>query len=206
FDADVFRHLLTHHPIGRFTLSEFSVSFFLELFNKLQREIASEFPFAEVQCRALVEEIAVFLLRSNSFSPLPDLSPQQREVVERALRFMHEHSHDITHVKEVARAYGLSPQYFRRLFKHHVGVSPKRYLTTLKIQRSKCLLLHEEQSVTEVAMDLGFGSTQQFSKVFRKVTGLSPSIWRKMYLWNEKNPSLSHLPIYHKEFSTPREK
>ncbi|MGQ9473365.1 MAG: helix-turn-helix domain-containing protein [Candidatus Caldatribacteriaceae bacterium] len=206
FDEDFFRHLLNHHPIGRFTLSEFSVSFFLELFHKLQREIASEFPFAEVQCRALVEEIAVFLLRSNSFSPLPDLSPQQREVVERALRFMHEHSHDITHVKEVARAYGLSPQYFRRLFKHHVGVSPKRYLTTLKIQRSKCLLLHEEQSVTEVAMDLGFGSTQQFSKVFRKVTGLSPSIWRKMYLWNEKNPSLSHLPIYHKEFSTPREK
>lgn len=205
FEEDFFHHLVNHHPIGRFTLSDLSVSVFLELFHKLQREIASEFPFAEVQCRALVEEIAVFLLRSNSFSLSPNLSPQQRKIVESALRLMHEHSHDITHVKEVAQAYGLSPQYFRRLFKHHVGVSPKQYLTTLKIQRSKCLLLHEEQSVTEIAMGLGFGSTQQFSKVFRKITGLSPSIWRKMYLWNEKTP-LSPLSTYQKEFSTHREK
>lgn len=117
----------------------------------------------------------------------PPLSPEQRQLIEGALRFMHEHSHDLIHVKDVAQTHGLSPQYFRRLFKQYVGVSPKQYLTTLKIQRSKCLLLHQEHSVTEVAMGLGFGSTQQFSKVFRKITGLSPSLWRKAYLWNEKD-------------------
>lgn len=186
FDHNFLHHLVNTPPIGRFPLLELSVSVFLELCHKLQREIASNLPFAEIQCRAIIQEMTVFLLRGHtSFSSSP-LSPDQKQVIENALRFMHEHSHDLTHVKEVAQIYGLSPQYFRRLFKHYVGVSPKQYLTTLKIQRSKCLLLHHEHSVTDVAMGLGFGSTQQFSKVFRKVTGLSPSTWRKTYLLTEK--------------------
>ncbi len=186
FEDDLLHHLINSPPIGRFSLLDLSVSVFLEFCHKLQREIASGLPFAEVQCRALVEEMIVFLLRGNSRTSVPLLSPEQKQVIENALRFMHEHSHDLTHIKEVARTYGLSPQYFRRLFKSYVGVSPKQYLTTLKIQRSKCLLLHREHSVTEVAMGLGFASTQQFSKVFRKITGLSPSTWRKTYLLHDK--------------------
>ncbi|MEN3185657.1 MAG: AraC family transcriptional regulator [Atribacterota bacterium] len=195
FDHDFLRHLVNTPPIGRFSLSQLSVSVFLEFCHKLQREIASNPPFAEIQCRAIVEEMIVFLLRGKTAFSSSPLSPEQKQIIESALRFMHEHSHNLTHVKEVARIYGLSPQYFRRLFKHYVGVSPKQYLTTLKIQRSKCLLLHHEHSVTEVAMGLGFGSTQQFSKVFRKITGLSPSTWRKSYLLteNESTP-ISPLP------------
>jgi AraC-like DNA-binding protein/quercetin dioxygenase-like cupin family protein len=187
FDEELLCHLINNPPLGCFSLFDLSASVFLEFCHKLQREIASLLPFAEVQCRAIIEEMVVFLLRGKTIPSQPPLSPEQRQLIEGALRFMHEHSHDLIHVKDVAQTHGLSPQYFRRLFKQYVGVSPKQYLTTLKIQRSKCLLLHQEHSVTEVAMGLGFGSTQQFSKVFRKITGLSPSLWRKAYLWNEKD-------------------
>lgn len=184
FNEDLLRHLVNTPPIGRFVLSDLSVSVFLECCYKLQRELVSSLPFVEVECRALLEELVVLLLRNNCMLTAV-LLPEQKRLMEQALRFMHERSHEILHIREVAREFGLSPQHFRKLFKNHVGVSPKKYLTALKIQRSKCLLLHREYSVTEVAMGLGFSSTQHFSKVFHRVTGLSPSIWRRTYLLGE---------------------
>ncbi len=181
FNEDLLCHLINTPPVGRFKLSNLAVNIFLEFCHKLQRELISALPFAEVECRALLEELAVFLLRGNNIS-FTSLLPEQREVIENALRFMHERSHESLHIREIAKEFGLSSQHFRKLFKNYLGISPKQYLTTLKIQRSKCLLLHREHSVTEVAMALGFSSTQQFSKVFRKVTGFSPSTWRNMYL------------------------
>lgn len=187
FNEDLFRYLVNTPPIGRLKLSPLSVNIFLEFCHKLQKELVSALPFAEVACRALLEELVVFLLRGNVTST-SSLLPEQREVIERALRLMHERSHESLYIREIAKECGLSPQHFRKLFKNYLGVGPKRYLITLKIQRSKCLLLHREHSVTEVAMRLGFSSTQQFSKVFRKITGFSPSTWRSVYLL-EHNPT-----------------
>ncbi len=187
FNEDLFRYLVNTPPIGRLKLSPLSVNIFLEFCHKLQKELVSALPFAEVECRALLEELVVFLLRGNVTST-SSLLPEQREVIERALRLMHEQSHESLYIREIAKEFGLSPQHFRKLFKNYLGVSPKQYLIALKIQRSKCLLLHREHSVTEVAMRLGFSSTQQFSKVFRKITGFSPSTWRSVYLL-EHNPT-----------------
>jgi len=178
--------LINLPPLGQFALSELEISVFLGLCHQLQREIARALPLAEVQCYSLLHQIVVLLLRSPRLTSQHRITLRQKQVIEETIDFMCRHSHETIHIQEIARNKGLSPQYFRKLFKHYVGVSPKKYLITLKIQRSKCMLLHEEYSITDVAMQLGFNSAQQFAKVFRKEIGLTPSAWRKTHLLSDQ--------------------
>lgn len=181
------KQLMNLPPIGFFKLTDLEISVFLDLCYRLQREIVGSLPFAEMQCRALLEQIIVLLLRTSSRGDLPYLIPQQQHAIEKALQIIHLRNQDNLRIGEIATEVGFSSQHFRELFKRYVGVSPKKYLTTLKIQRSKCLLLHKEYSVTDVAYHLGFSSPQQFSKAFRKTIGLSPLLWRRAYMLQDES-------------------
>jgi len=181
------KKLINLPPIGFFKLTDLEMSIFLDLCYRLQREIAGSLPFSEMQCQALLQQIIVLLFRTSSRGDLPYLIPQQQHAIEKALQIIHLRNQDNLRIGEIAAEVGFSSQHFRELFKRYVGISPKKYLTTLKIQRSKCLLLHKEYSVTDVAYHLGFSSPQQFSKAFRKTIGLSPLLWRKAYMLQDES-------------------
>ncbi|MGC8778768.1 MAG: helix-turn-helix domain-containing protein [Candidatus Caldatribacteriaceae bacterium] len=171
--------LTNDSPIGRFRLFPLEASMFLDLAHRIQKECVGGLPWNELQCQALLQELLVLLLRSRERGERPYLNPEQRETMERALGILRERAHENVRITRLARELGLSPQHFRDLFHRYVGVSPKTYLTVLKLQRSKCMLLHAEYSITDIALRLGFGNVQQFSKAFRKAMGMSPVEWRR---------------------------
>lgn len=181
-DRAALESLVNSPPIGLVQLLDLEASLFMDLCHRMQREIAGKLPLATLQCEALLSELLVLMIRSASRRSLPYLTAEQRERIDRALAWIHEHQYDTVRIQEVARRVGLSAQHFRELFRRYVGVTPKRYLTALRLQTSKCLLMHANQSVTDVAMQAGFGNVQQFSKVFRKLVGLTPSEWRRISL------------------------
>lgn len=74
---------------------------------------------------------------------------------------------------------GLNEKYFCRIFKETTGKTLVDYINLLKVNTACQLLLHENRSVTEVAMRLGFSDMCYFSKVFRKYKALSPRQWLK---------------------------
>lgn len=80
---------------------------------------------------------------------------------------------------ELAELVSLSESRFKVLFKEFCGISPAEYIVRRKIERSKVLLKRAEAMVIEVAVDLGFSSSQYFSSVFRKYVGLTPREFRK---------------------------
>jgi len=188
-DGSLTERLTNCSPIGCYTLTDLEISLFIDLCYRLQKEIIGSLPFAEVQCEALLHQLVVLLLRTLSRGDLPYLIPRQQKAIEKALHIFHTRNQENIRVGDLAAEVGFSSQHFRELFKRYVGVSPKKYLTTLKIQRSKCLLLHQEYSVTDVALHLGFNSPQEFSKAFRKTIGLSPLPWRKAYMLLDENVS-----------------
>ncbi len=191
-EEELVEKLINFPPIGCFKLNDLEISIFLDLCYRLQKEIVGSLPFAEMQCKALLYQLIVLLLRTSSRGDLPYLIPQQQKAIETALQIIHIRNQDNIRVRDIASEVGFSPQYFRELFKRYVGVSPKKYLTTLKIQRSKCLLLHKEYSITDVALHLGFNSPQQFSKAFRKTIGLSPLLWRRAYMIQDESTTLEN--------------
>ncbi|MEN3189264.1 MAG: AraC family transcriptional regulator [Atribacterota bacterium] len=192
---DLLRVLTNASPIGHFRLFPLEASIFLDLAHRIQWECAGNLAWGELQCQALLQELIVLLLRSHERGSLPYLNPEQKATIERTLDIFRERAYEKVKIAQIAREVGLSPQHFRDLFRRYVGVSPKAYLTALRLQRSKCMLLHAEYSVTDIALKLGFANVQQFSKTFRRNTGMNPAEWRRMHFFQERDVSKPRKPL-----------
>lgn len=80
---------------------------------------------------------------------------------------------------DMASLVRLSPYHFARAFKQSFGVPPHRYHVGRRIARAKDLLTDPANSITGIALTLGFAETSSFSSTFRRVTGASPSDFRR---------------------------
>ncbi len=89
------------------------------------------------------------------------------------------YSYPIT-VEDIASYVGLSRSHLFRSFQTVLGVSPKEYLTNLRIKQSCYLLEHSDLSIMAIANSIGFDNSLYFSKTFHKKKGMSPKEFRKM--------------------------
>lgn len=85
---------------------------------------------------------------------------------------------DNINLAEVARHCCVSEGHLSRIFHHATGLTFREYLTQVRIERAKSLLIHTAKSVTEIAYESGFQSLSQFHRVFRKIHGSSPGEMR----------------------------
>jgi len=81
-------------------------------------------------------------------------------------------------IPELARIAIVSEAHFIRTFKDTFGETPHRYLQRRRVERSMFLLRETDRSVTDICLDVGFGSLGTFSRTFRDIVGLSPSEYR----------------------------
>jgi AraC-like DNA-binding protein len=79
---------------------------------------------------------------------------------------------------ELARHARLSLSHFKRRFRSETGLSPRQFILRDKIETAKSRLRAGDRSVTELALDLGFVSSQYFATVFKRITGVTPSRYR----------------------------
>lgn len=100
------------------------------------------------------------------------------EMIEEIITHIHENYSQQLSVAHLAKQYGLSSKRFGELFQMHIGITPIRYLTELRIKRAKELLRTCDCSVKQVAEYVGYSDNLYFSKVFKKQTGFSPSEFR----------------------------
>lgn len=99
--------------------------------------------------------------------------------VKKAKEYINLNFHRNISITEIAQALNLSDRYLYNLFIKYEGVSPKKYLNQLRINRSKNMLLNTNCSVTQIAVSNGFSDVLAFSRFFSKHTGLSPINYRK---------------------------
>lgn len=80
---------------------------------------------------------------------------------------------------EAAHQAGMHPQSFARFFRRETGHSLVGYLSHLRVDRACELLATTDQSITEIALRVGFGSLAQFNRTFAKLHRMSPSVYRR---------------------------
>ena len=102
------------------------------------------------------------------------------ELIEQSIRFMEEHITESVSLDEIAAHINLSKYYFNRLFSKHIGMTPHRYFTNLRIQRAKRLLMTTSASVEEVSAQGGFDTSCNFIRLFKQRTGMTPTAFRKI--------------------------
>lgn len=99
--------------------------------------------------------------------------------VVRAKRFIAEHQDEAISLGAVARAVNTSSFYFCKLFKKATGLNFTEYVSRVRIEKARTLLLNPNARISEVAYAVGFQSLTHFNRVFRRIVGQSPTEYRR---------------------------
>jgi AraC-like DNA-binding protein len=102
-----------------------------------------------------------------------------------------ENQPDINLHDEIIKEVGLSYQYVSSLFSSMEGITIEKFIIHQKIEKVKELIVYDELTLSEIAYRLGYSSVQHLSNQFKKVTGLSPSYFKK--LKSKKRKSLDRI-------------
>jgi AraC-like DNA-binding protein len=101
-------------------------------------------------------------------------------LVKQAVITIRRHYDEPLHLDDLARVATMSKFHFLRTFSNHVGITPARYLTAVRIQAAKRLLLNSRMDVAEIALQVGYGSLGTFTTRFTECVGLPPVRYRRM--------------------------
>jgi len=88
---------------------------------------------------------------------------------------------DVLDVGQLAASLDLSKDHFTRLFREAVGSSPRDYYQQRRIQHATRMLLEDPDSITDIALRLGFSDTAHFSRIFKRIKGISPTTFRQKH-------------------------
>ena len=119
-------------------------------------------------------------------SAQPDSDKQEERVISSITRYLQEHLSEEISLSVLADEFHLNPQYISQLFKNEIGVGFLAYLTNIRMEKAKKLLLSTALSVTEISSRGGYGDYRVFTKVFKKTEGITPSRFRREFLNREK--------------------
>lgn len=131
------------------------------------------------------QELVYNLVQIKGIQQILDL--ENDNPVHKAIRFMHENFMAPLSIKEIAADLNMSEANFSQYFKKIVGITPKEYLTSLKLAKAKEMI--KSQNVTEVAFDLGYENISHFISLFKNKYGITPLQYKK--LLGEKTTDLT---------------
>lgn len=148
----------------------FSYDFRAHLTDFTRRLFSEESALSELKALAYFYEI----LSRHRCEP----KTNKNRYVEEAKNYVNLNFHRPISVRELADAQKINDRYLYNLFIKYEGISPKQYITSIRIQNAMLILESSNCSVTEVAASVGFADVLTFSRFFKKQTGLSPKEYR----------------------------
>jgi len=132
------------------------------------------------QYEAVLRLLTIFAQHLASLSNQLMVSAKQAEspMISRAKVYISEHQDEELSLRQVAGAVNTSAFYFCKMFKQATGLTFTDYLARIRIEKVKNLLLNPHKRISEAAYEAGFQSLSQFNRVFRKIAGEAPTVWR----------------------------
>ena len=150
------------------------------IFQYIQNELLNHEVGHCARVNHLIDELLIVITRqltrqNNSGRDFPKIFMQLEQTLRQNL------SHQWT-VEEMAATVGMGTTLFNEKVKSYSGFSPLNYLINIRISEAIKLLKKADEAVTDIALDTGFYSSQHFSTTFKKLTGYTPSEFRKRAL------------------------
>ena len=154
------------------------------IFQQLQKEITDREMGFTVRVNQLIDELLIGMVRHlTRQNNLQRDFPQTFMKLEQALRS------NLSHqwlVEEMAVMVGLGTTAFTEKVKNYTGFSPLHYLINIRIAEAIRMLKNGDMSVTDIALETGFYSSQHFSTTFKKLTGYTARQFRQNHTTNNK--------------------
>ncbi len=136
------------------------------------------------QHEAVVKLLSIFAQHLSMLSNQVVVQQENAEppVITRAKEYIYEHQTENLRLGHVAKAVNTSTFYFCKMFKKVTGINFTDYLSRVRIEKSKNLLLNPNLRVSEIAFEVGFQSLTHFNRVFKRILGQSPTEYRAQLL------------------------
>jgi two-component system response regulator YesN len=152
---------------------------------RMVREQGSECPCSQEHMRLLMDAKDADELRQRFVTAMVELAravviqnQESEGIITEAQEYIrHNFQRDFS-LEEAAQAVGISPYYFSKLFKEKTGMNFTEYVTGLRIETAKQLLLNPKLSIKQVCIDSGYSNPNYFSRIFKKWTGITPTEFR----------------------------
>ena len=106
-------------------------------------------------------------------------SHKQGDLVEQAIEYFKQHYHEEVSIEQLAQRLYISPAYLSRLFKRKLNSSPSQCLIEIRIKEAKRLLIQTTLCVQDIAGAVGISDSKYFSRLFKKVEGITPVEYRR---------------------------
>jgi transcriptional regulator GlxA family with amidase domain len=129
----------------------------------------------EVNARAAFHRLVIELVRGCRPAGVDDALPFG---VARSIELMHETPEDPAALGRICQRVGVNPKELNRQFMESLGTTPSQYWLRERIRLARERLLNLDLSVTEIASEFGFSSSQHFATAFRRIIGLTPTEYR----------------------------
>jgi AraC-like DNA-binding protein len=133
------------------------------------------------QYESILRLLAIFAqhLAALSNQLMVEKATEELPAVAKARAYITERYADELSLTEVAGAVNMSAFYFCKTFKKATGMTFTDYLARVRVEKVKNLLLNPHKRVSEAAYEAGFQSLSQFNRVFRRIAGESPTVYRE---------------------------
>ncbi len=152
-------------------------------------EMVAGFPSGRLFLDSLEQAMAVTLVHGHAVRHRPVQiyraglgSARLRRIKE----LVHAKMEDDLSLEELAQSVGLSTAHFARMFRKSTGETPHQFVLRQRLERAKAMLRAPDARVLDVAVACGFKTQQHFAQVFRDVSGISPTEYRRSFVGSER--------------------
>ncbi len=131
--------------------------------------------------KASREKRAPFIAPAAQVIPRPasTLTTDKPAPIVRVINYIENNLSEKISLETLAAQANVSKYHFCRLFAHHMGMTPLQFAIFFRIEKSKELIRRGDQTVSEIAVQVGFNDLGTFLRQFRKITGVTPTDYRK---------------------------
>lgn len=152
--------------------------------------IKNDAPFGgEQQIKTYLEQLLILLVRKmvekKNITVFPSKESLETHLVIEIKAYIKERVRDNVAVNDICKTFGYSKTYLSYLFKEQTSTSIARYFTTCKIEEAKKLIRENAYNFSQISEMLSFDNPQYFTRVFKRIVGLTPSQFKNSL--NRKN-------------------
>ncbi|AZK47597.1 ABC transporter substrate-binding protein [Paenibacillus lentus] len=174
-DYPIIGELPVHYDVQTILLSELMFSCWEQ-----------DMPLERLRAQSAFQELIYRLL--GNVRRLPE--SHSRAALERTKEFIDSHYHQKLNIDLLAGMAELSPKYYVDLFKKTYGLSAVDYITEVRMNHAKLLMLQSDTRLREIALQVGYSDEFYFSRKFKKEVGVAPSI----YVKNRRRKIVAYTP------------
>ena len=134
----------------------------------------------DMRINGKLNDLLTLLMESSWHREAHTNAPKKMEI-SRVKSFLDEHYEEKLSLESVASHFFIDKHYLARLFKEQYGVTLVTYLQQVRITHAKRMLRFTNKSIEEIGLECGIGELNYFSRVFKKLEGVSPSEFRRVW-------------------------